>query len=199
MQLEPQLVTKTINQVTRSVLKCPTWTKNTFVFRLHVLDSDSSAQFSVGPVWIGGGCGGGCGAVWRAVSFFSLTRAPFFKRFNLPLSVSKPTVICPQYLWEVRWLPRLSQPVQCKDRKSQGSTPHTPTSNPYNSNAASRARQIQHKQCWAFSFSSSMMTAVVMDNVSFSKRSIRCDIDENESNFLVQILFYIGFSWCFQK
>lgn len=49
---------------------------------------------AAGPVWI--------------VPFFGLTRAPLFKRLNLPLCVSKPTVIRPEILWEVRWLPRLS-------------------------------------------------------------------------------------------
>lgn len=68
----------------------------------------------------------GSQVLWGDVSFlfFSLIRA------SICLSVSKPTVISPEILWKVRWLPRLSQPVQCKDRKSQGSTPHTPTRKP---------------------------------------------------------------------
>lgn len=97
-------------------------------FRLHILDFDSSTQFLLDSCW------SSLDQRWLwgdvTVLFFSLTRLPFFKRLNLPLSVSKPTVICPKFLWKVRWLPRFSQPVQCKDRKSQGSTPHTPTSNP---------------------------------------------------------------------
>lgn len=52
---------------------------------------------------------------------------PVLKHLNYPLSVSKATVIChPVILRWMRWLPRLSQPVQCKDRKSQGSTSLTP-------------------------------------------------------------------------
>lgn len=52
---------------------------------------------------------------------------PVLKHLNYPLSVSKATVIChPVILRWMRWLPRLSQPVQRKDRKSQGSTPLTP-------------------------------------------------------------------------
>lgn len=62
----------------------------------------------------------GCGLVLHADS-------PVLKHLNYPLSVSKATVIChPTILRWMRWLPRLSQPVQCKDRKSQGSTPLTP-------------------------------------------------------------------------
>lgn len=151
MQLGPQFVKKEwlINQVTSAVSKQSNINQtelaqsNLSGLGFLISDSDSSAQFSWDSCWssldqrsLGAGV---------TVSFFSLTRPPFFKRLNLPLSVSKPTVICPEFLWEVRWLPRLSQPVQCKDRKSQGSTPHTPTSNPYNFNAVSRPRQIKHK------------------------------------------------------
>lgn len=75
---------------------------------LQVLDLDGSAQFSLDSCWSSLDQRWLRGSV--TVSFFSLTRAPFFKRLNLPLSVSKPTVICPEFLWEVRWLPRLSQP-----------------------------------------------------------------------------------------
>lgn len=132
MQLEPQLVKKRI-KVTHSSqqLRVPTLipknigSNNTSEFRFHVLDlnifSLDSCWSRLDQRWLRGSV---------TVSFFSLTRVPFFKRLNLPLSVSKPTVICPEFLLEVRWLPRLSQPVQCKDRKSQGSTPHTPDQQP---------------------------------------------------------------------
>lgn len=62
---------------------------------------------------------------------------PGLKHLNYPLSVSKATVIChPVILRWMRWLPRLSQPVQCKDRKSQGSTPLTPPTSKSNTNMA---------------------------------------------------------------
>lgn len=106
---------------------------------LIVLDSCWS---SLGQKWLWGGA---------SASFFSLTPMPFFKRLNLPLSVSKPTVIWPEFLWKVRWLPRFSQPVQCKDRKSQGSTPHTPTSNLQNFNAASKTKKtLWYSSVWRF-------------------------------------------------
>lgn len=84
------------------------------------------------PVWFRRACE----AMWRCRSSF------WFE----PQSVSKPTVISLDILWEMRWLPRLSQPVQCKDRKSQGSTPHTPTRKSLNSNAATGKinRKIHH-------------------------------------------------------
>lgn len=103
---------------------------------LHVLDLNTSAQILLDS------CRSSLDQLWPWAMVSSLA---WLERLNLLLSVSKAMVIChPECLcWgEVRWLPRLSQPVQCKDRKSQGSTPLTPRPATDNFNKVSTAWQV---------------------------------------------------------
>lgn len=75
----------------------------------------SSVQFGSDLLNRGRLCAGGISS--------ALTRA----QFALSLCLSQWSSAIPSINGggEVRWLPRFSQPVQCKDRKSQGSTPLT--------------------------------------------------------------------------
>lgn len=92
----------------------------------HNLDKDSSAQIFVGPVWVRFVEQGALVCRWH---FFSTDSSGTLQtaQFALSLCLSQWSSAIPSINGggEVRWLPRFSQPVQCKDRKSQGSTPLT--------------------------------------------------------------------------